>query len=91
MTDKEIEPTMDLNHRFVQHLIHIIELSVTALIALISLFIGYILAGMTTVILGFNPSLYEFLPLDSDPVFILFGTVIGAFICTESCSKFFCL
>lgn len=78
---------MNSDHRLDHRLVPLIDLSVTALVVLVPLFIGYILAGMTAVILGLDPFPYAFLALDGDPVFVLFGTLIGIFICTVSLSQ----
>lgn len=78
---------MSSDRRFDQRLVSLIDFSVTSLRISGSLFIGYLLAGMTAVKFGPDPFPYAFLTVDGDPVFAIFSTFIGIFICTGSLSQ----
>lgn len=75
---------MSSDHRLDQRLRTLVNVSTFLLMVLISLFIGYLLAGLVAIRFHSDPFPYAFLTGDGDPIFVLFGTLVGIFICTGS-------
>lgn len=57
------------------------RLSAFVLLCMVGIFGGYVSAGITVTYFLPGTLPYPFLSLDSDPVFIVFGTVLGTLTC----------